>query len=174
MYAQIHLYSSTHWYLEQVAFKMTSGFYFNITYPTHSKELRKEFNIHARGETRDRDLTNEQGMLLDNVKRACWNVPSASSIFHKYIRYIPLHRWQKKATVNENTWWDHRKTLSNSGKRTKLHNLQLKRLFPDIPAGKTKADVGQFLLHTQYYYAILQYYFIILHIMNANANTMLC
>lgn len=41
MYAQIPLYSSIDWCLEQVAFNMTLGFYFNITYPTHSKELRK-------------------------------------------------------------------------------------------------------------------------------------
>lgn len=82
MYAHIYLYSSTDWYLEQVTFKMNLGFYFNIIYPTHSEELRKVLTYMLRGETGDWDLTNRQGMLLDKVKRACWNVPTATGFFH--------------------------------------------------------------------------------------------
>lgn len=41
-------------------------------------------------------------------------------------------------------------------KEPRLPNLQLKGLFPDIPARKTQADLGHFLLHIQYYYGILQ------------------
>lgn len=82
MYAHIHLYSSTDWYLEQVTFKMNLGFYFNIIYPTHSEELRKVLTYMLRGETGDWNLTNGQGMLLDKVKRVCWNVPTATGFFH--------------------------------------------------------------------------------------------
>lgn len=44
-----------------------------------------------------------------------------SSVFHKnIISHIPLYRWENKGMANEKIWRDHRKTSSNSGKRTQV------------------------------------------------------